>query len=166
MPAMIFGLPALTFLHVAISLAGIVSGFVVVFGLIAAKPLSCWTAFFLLTTAATNVTGFIFFPFHHLLPSHVVALISLVVLAVTIFARYVRRLDGAWRRIYALGAVLALYLNVFVLIVQLFLKVPALKALAPKQNEPPFVHTQLVVMAIFAVLAILAAIRFRPRRAD
>jgi hypothetical protein len=159
---MIFGLPALTFAHVLISVAGIVSGFIVLFGLLAAKPLPGWTALFLLSTVATSVTGFIFFPFHHFMPSHGVGIISLVVLAVALFARYVRRLAGAWRWIYVITAVLALYLNVFVLIVQAFLKVPALNALAPKQTEPPFVHTQLVVMGLFAVLGLVAVIRFRP----
>jgi magnesium-transporting ATPase (P-type) len=106
------------------------------------------------------VTGF-FFPFHGVTPAIVVGVISLVVLAVAIIARYVRRLAGAWRWIYVVTVMIALYLNVFVLIVQLFQKVPALKALAPTQSEPPFAVTQLVVLALFVVLTIMAAIKFR-----
>ena len=115
---------------------------------------------FLVATAATSVTGFLF-PFHRFMPSHGVGIVSLIVLALAIFARYVRHLAGRWSRIYALSAVLALYLNVFVLIVQLFEKVPALKALAPTQSEPPFKAAQLVVLALFVGLAIVAAIKFR-----
>ena len=126
-----------TFLHVLISLVGIASGFVVLFGLLTKKRLDRWTALFLITTAATSVTGF-GFPVHELLPSHKVGIISLVVLTAAFFARYRFHLAGSWRWIYVVGAVLALYFNVFVLVVQLFLKVPALKALAPTQKEPPF----------------------------
>ena len=162
---MILGMPALTFLHVVISLIGIVSGTVVAFGMVANKPLPLWTFLFLLSTVATSVTGFLFFPFHHFMPSHAVGILSLVVLAVALFARYIRRLAGAWRWIYVVSAMLAFYFNFFVLIVQAFSKVPALKALAPKQTEPPFVHTQLVTLAIFAVFTIIAALRFRPARA-
>jgi hypothetical protein len=108
----------------------------------------------------TCLTGFPL-PADHILPSHVVGIICLVVLAAAITARYSRRLVGAWRRIYVVSAAIALYLNVFVGIVQAFLKVPALKALAPTQSEPPFLITQLVVLALFFVLTIAAAIRFR-----
>ena len=149
-----------TQIHVAISLAGIVSGLVVTFGLITGRRLDRWTAFFLLTTVATSVTGFLF-PFHGFTPAIVVGIISLVVLVAAIFARYARRLAGAWRLIYVITAMIALYLNVFVLIVQLFQKVPALKALAPTQSEPPFVVTQLIVLTLFLVLAIIASRRFR-----
>ena len=90
-----------------------------------------------------------------------VDIISLLVLAVAIYARYARHLAGAWRKIYVIGAVIALYLNVFVLIVQSFQKIPALKAMAPTQTEPPFKFTQLVVLALFVLLTIVAAIRFR-----
>jgi hypothetical protein len=162
MSAMILGLPALTFAHVLISLTGIVSGFIVLFGLIAVKPMPGWTALFLLTTVATSVTGFVFFPFHHFMPSHGVGIISLLVLSVVLFARYVRRLVDAWRWIYVIGAVLALYLNVFVLIVQSFQKVPALHALAPQQTEPPFLYAQLAVLGLFVVLGLIAVVRFRP----
>jgi hypothetical protein len=149
-----------TLVHVVLSLIGIVSGFVVVFGLLAMKRLDRWTALFLVSTVATSVTGFLF-PFHHFLPSHGVGIISLLVLGVAILARYARHLAGAWRRIYVVSAVIALYLNVFVLIVQLFEKVPALKAMAPMQSEAPFKVTQLVALALFVVLAIFAAIKFR-----
>ncbi len=157
---MILGMTTLTFVHVVLSLIGIFSGFVVVFGLLAAKRLDGWTELFLVTTVLTNVTGF-FFPFHRFLPSHGVGIVSLIVLALAILARYARRLAGAWRCIYVVTAVIALYLNVFVLIVQAFQKVPALKAMAPTQSEPPFLVAQLVILALFVVLGIAAAIRFR-----
>jgi uncharacterized membrane protein SirB2 len=157
---MSFNLATFTFVHVVLSLAGILSGFVVVAGLLAARRFDGWTAVFLASTMATSVTGF-GFPFDHVLPSHVVGVISLVVLAVAIYARYTRHLAGGWRVIYVVGAVAALYLNVFVLIVQAFLKVPALNAMAPTQSEPPFLITQLVVMALFVVLAIVAVSRSR-----
>jgi hypothetical protein len=150
----------LTLVHVIISLIGIGSGLVVMFGLLAAKRLDRWTALFLTSTVATSVTGF-FFPFHQFTPAITLAIISLFLLAVAILARYGRRLAGAWRWIYVVTAMLALYLNVFVLIVQLFQKVPALKALAPTQSEPPFLVTQLFVLALFVVLTIVATIKFR-----
>ena len=125
---MILGMTTFTFVHVVLSLIGIFSGFVVVFGLLAAKQLDGWTALFLVTTVLTSATGFLF-PFHTFLPSHGVGIVSLIVLAIAIFARYVRQLAGAWRRTYVITAIVALYLNVFVLIAQLFLKVPALKAM-------------------------------------
>jgi len=150
----------LTLVHVVISLAGIFSGLVVLFGLLSGKRLDGWTAFFLATTVATSVTGF-FFPVHHFMPSHAVGIISLLVLAVAIYARYGRQLSGPWRKIYVVGAVLALYLNVFVGVVQAFLKVPALKVIAPTQTEPPFKVTQLLVLALFVAFAVVAAIRFR-----
>jgi hypothetical protein len=150
---------AYTIVHVVISVIGIGSGWIVLFGLLAAKRRDGWTALFLASTVATSVTGF-GFPFEHLLPSHVVGAISLVVLAAAVFARYVRHLAGPWRRIYVIGAVVALYLNVFVLIVQSFQKIPVLKALAPTQSEPPFLVTQLLVLVAFVAVGVLAAIRF------
>jgi hypothetical protein len=149
-----------TIVHVLISLAGIFSGFVVLFGLLAGKRLDSWTKFFLITTVATSVTGF-GFPLHHFGAPHVVGIISLLVLAITIYARYPRHLAGAWRWIYVVGALIALYLNVFVGIVQAFQKIPALRAIAPTQTEPPFAITQLVTLPIFVVLTIVAIIRFR-----
>jgi hypothetical protein len=124
------------------------------------------TAVFLTTTVLTSVTGF-GFPFDHLLPSHILGIISLVVLAIAIPARYFFHLAGSWRWIYVVGASMALYLNVFMLIAQLFTKVPALKALAPTQSEPPFLVAQILVLLIFVGLTILAAKRFhlQPARA-
>ena len=157
---MIFGMTTYTFVHVVISLVGIVSGLVVLLGLVAANRLNGWTVLFLVTTVATCLTGF-GFPFVQLLPSHIVGIITLVALTLAIFARYGHRLAGAWRWIYVLGAIVALYLNVFVLIVQAFMKVPGLNALAPTQSEPPFLVTQVVVLVIFILLGIVAALRFR-----
>ena len=150
----------LTVIHVVISLIGILSGLVVMFGMLARKRFDRWTVLFLATTVATSATGF-FFPFHGFTPAIGVGIISLVVLAVAILARYVRHLAGAWRWIYVVSASAALYFNVFVLVVQLFQKVPALKALAPTQSEPPFAITQLIVLTVFVLLAIAASIKFR-----
>jgi hypothetical protein len=153
--------PTFTLVHVLLSLIGIVSGFVVVFGLLAARRLDGWTALFLASTVATSVTGF-GFPFHRLMPSHIVGIISLLVLAVAIVARYARHLAGPWRWIYVVGAVLSLYLNFFVLIVQAFQKVPALRAVAPTQSEPPFVVAQVVALVMFVVFGIVGTIKFHP----
>lgn len=150
----------LTLVHVVISLIGIFSGFVVVFGLLSSKRLDGWTALFLVTTVLTSVTGFLF-PIHGLTPGLVLGVISLVMLAVAILARYALHLAGVWRKIYVITAVISLYLNVFVLIAQAFMKVPALKALAPTGSEPPFLISQVVVMVLFIVLTIFAAIKFR-----
>jgi hypothetical protein len=149
-----------TFVHVLISLIGIGSGLIVMFGFLTGKRFDGLTMVFLLTTVLTSVTGF-GFPFDNLLPSHKVGILSLVVLAVAIPARHVFHLAGSWRWIYVVGAPIALYLNVFVLIVQGFLKVPALKALVPTQSEPPFLVAQLFVLLLFVGLTILAAKRFR-----
>jgi hypothetical protein len=157
---MIFGMTTFTFVHVVLSLIGIFSGFIVMFGLFAAKRFDGWTAIFLASTVATSVTGFLF-PFHRFLPSHGVGIVSLLVLAVAVLARYAFHLAGAWRRTYVATAMIALYLNVFVLIAQAFQKVPALKAMAPMQSEPPFLVTQLVDMVLFVVFTIVAARRFR-----
>jgi hypothetical protein len=157
---MFSNLSAFTKLHVVISLIGILSGLVVMFGLLVRQKLNRWTALFLISTLATSATGF-FFPFHGVTPAIIVGIVSLVLLAVAILARYARHLAGHWRLIYVVSAMIALYLNVFVLVVQLFQKVPALKALAPTQSEPPFAVTQLVVLALFVLLTIFAVIRFR-----
>ena len=151
----------LTLVHVAISLIGILSGIVVLLGFLSAKRLDGWNAIFLITTVLTSVTGFLF-PFHKLLPSHILGAMSLVVLAFALFARYARRMAGPWRRTYAITSSIALYFNVFVLIAQMFQKITALKALAPTQSEPPFLVAQLVCLVLFTVLTILAAIKFRP----
>ena len=162
---MILGMTTATFtlIHVLLSLAGIGTGFIVLYGLLTGKRLEGWTAIFLATTVLTSVTGF-FFPVEHLLPSHVVGIISLLVLAVAILARYPLHLARASRWIYVVCAVLALYFNVFVAVVQSFLKVPALKAMAPTQKEPPFVVAQVVVMVLFIVLGIFAGKKFHVER--
>ena len=147
-------------IHVLISFAGILSGFVVLFGLFTARPLDRWTAVFLATTVATSLSGFAI-PADRLLPSHIVGIISMVVLVVAIYARYAAHLAGGWRKAYVISSTMALYLNVFVLVVQAFLKVPALKALAPQQSEPPFAITQGIVLLVFMALTVVAAIRFR-----
>jgi len=149
-----------TIIHVIISLIAIGSGFIVLIGLLAGRLLDGWTAFFLAMTAATSVTGF-FFPFYGFTPAIGVGIISLVVLAIALVARYARHLAGAWRWIYAVSAMAALYLNFFVLIVQSFQKIPALKASAPTQSEPPFLVAQVLALLLFVVLMILAAIKFR-----
>jgi hypothetical protein len=155
-----------TFLHILISLVGIGSGLVVMFGFLTGKRLDGLTAAFLITTVLTSVSGF-GFPFDHLLPAHIVGIISLVILAVAIPARYMFHLAGSWRWIYVIGATTALYLNVFVLVVQAFMKVPALKALAPTQTEPPFLVAQSVVLVVYLSLTVLATKRFHiePARA-
>jgi hypothetical protein len=153
-------LSTFTFVHVLISLAGIGSGLLVVYGLLLGKRFDGATAIFLVTTVLTSLTGFLF-PFEHLLPSHILGVISLVALAIAIVARYVRHMTGAWRPTYVVCAVLALYFNVFVLVVQTFEKVPAAHALAPTQKEPPFAVVQLLVLVIFAVLGIFAVKKFR-----
>jgi hypothetical protein len=149
----------LTFVHVTLSLAGIVAGLVVLRGLLIDQRLDRWTAIFLSTTVLTSVTGF-FFRTEHLLPSQIVGGISLLILALAIYARYGRHLQGAWRKVYVIGAVLALYLNVFVGVVQAFLKIPVLKTLAPTQTELPFKATQLLVLTLFIGLGAVALMRF------
>ena len=148
-----------TIIHVIISLLGIISGFVVIYGLHTADPMDGWTKFFLWTTVLTSVTGF-FFPFKGFTPALAFGIISLVVLAAAIYARYPGHLVGAWRWTYVVGAVLAQYFNFFVLIVQSFQKIPALKALAPTQKEPPFAITQLVLLILFIVLGVVAVNKF------
>jgi len=146
--------------HVLISLLGIASGFVVVYGMLTANPLDGWTALFLATTIATSVTGFMF-PFQKLLPSHIVGIISLVLLALASYARYAAQLAGSFAWIYVVCAVLAQYLNFFVLIVQSFQKVPALKKLAPTQTETPFKIAQGVALLAFIGLGVKAVFAFQ-----
>lgn len=159
---MILGMSAATYtlVHVLISLIGIGSGVVVLYGMIERKRLDGITAIFLTTTVLTSVTGY-GFPTEHILPSQIIGAISLIVLTVAILARYSFHLSGSWRKIYVITAAIALYLNVFVLVVQSFLKVPNLNALAPTQKEPPFLLAQLVVMLIFIILTAFAVKRFR-----
>ena len=159
---MILGVPAAvyTFIHVLLSLIGIGSGFVVLYGFISGRLLSGWTGLFLATTVATSMTGY-GFPAHKVTPGHIVGALSLVVLTIAILALYRFDLAGAWRSTYVVSASLALYFNFFVLVVQSFEKVPALKELAPTQSEPPFAIAQLVVLAAFIVLTVKAVKRFR-----
>lgn len=149
-----------TLAHVLISLIGIGAGLAVMIGFLGEKPLGSANTLFLWTTILTSVTGYMF-PFHGFKPSYVVGALSLVFLALALFALRGRLLAGPWRKTYVISAMIALYLNVFVLIAQLFMKVPALKALAPTQTEPPFKLTQLTVLVLFFILTILSAVRFR-----
>jgi len=135
-----------TIIHTLISLVAILTGFAVLFGLLTGNRIDGWTKWFLISAVATTVTGF-FFPFHGITPAIKLGIISSVVLVITIYARYAKHLAGAWRWIYVVGASVTLYFNVFVGIVQSFEKIPALKAMAPTQSEPPFKLTQLVVLA-------------------
>jgi len=151
----------LTVLHVVVSLIGIATGAVVVYGMLSARDFARWVSAFLLTTILTSATGFLF-PFVKLLPSHIVGAISLVLLAAAITARYKHALAYKWRLIYVVCSVSAFYLNVFVGIVQAFLKIPSLKALAPTQADPPFLVVQLVVLISFLVLGVVAGRTFRP----
>jgi hypothetical protein len=153
-------LHAFTILHVAISLVAIATGFVVLYGLLTAKRLDGWTKIFLSTTIATSVTGF-GFPVDHFMASHALAILSLLALGVAVYARYPRAMIGGWRATYVIAAMVAFYFNVFVLVVQSFLKIPALHALAPEGTEPPFAIAQLVVLVAFIVLSVLAVKRFR-----
>ena len=163
---MILGMSLSTFttLHVIISLIGIVAGLVVLLGMLGGRKLDGWTAIFLATTVLTSATGFLF-PFNKLLPSHVVGIISLAVLAIALLALYGLHLAGVWRWIYVAAAVLALYLNVFVGVVQAFQKLAFLQPFAPTQTEAPFIVAQVLVLAIFAALGVLAVRSFHPEAA-
>ena len=162
---MVLGMSLATFtlLHVVISLVGVAAGLIAMVGLLTSNPLRGWTALFLVTTILTSVTGF-FFPVEKLLPSHIIGIISLVLLAIACLALYGRKLAGSWRWIYVLTAMLSLYLNVFVLIIQSFLKVPPLHALAPSvpPSEPPFAIVQGIVLVFFIVVIVAAVKKFRP----
>ena len=157
---MIFDITTFTLIHVVLSLVGIIAGLIVAGGLVAGKRLDGWTGVFLVSTVLTNVSGF-GFPFVSLLPSHIIGVLSLVVLAVVIVARYLKHLAGVWRGVYVVGAVLALYLNVFVLLAQLFLRLPALIVAAPTQKQQPFLETQLIVLALLIWLGRAARRGFR-----
>jgi hypothetical protein len=153
--------PAMLQFHVGVSLVGILSGLVVLYGLLIGEPYGAWTAVFLATTILTSASGFPLPPYGFD-PPRAVGVISLVLLAIAVAAYYGFRLEGAWRWIYVLTAVAALYLNVFVLIAQAFMKVPALKALAPTQKEPPFLVAQIVALVIFVALGAWATVGFHP----
>lgn len=159
---MILGMSTSTFtlFHVLLSLAGIGSGFVVVLGLLNSKLMNGWTSIFLITTVLTSVTGFLF-PFHAVTPGIILGVLSLMVLAFTIAARYAFHLSGRWRSTFVVSTIVALYFNCFVGVVQSFEKVPALHALAPTQKEAPFGITQLVLLAIFVVLGVRAVKKFK-----
>ena len=159
---MVLGMSLATFtaVHVVISLVAIVTGLVVATGMLSGSRLPGWTAVFLITTVLTSVTGFLF-PFTQVLPSHIVGAISLVVLALALIALYGKGLAGSWRSVYVIGSISALYLNVFVLVVQAFLKIPVLNRLAPTGSEPPFAVAQLVVLALFIWLGVRAMRGFR-----
>src|SRR5215470_17393905 len=152
---------AFTILHVIITLVAIGSGLIVVGGMFASHRLPVTTALFLFTTALTCATGFLF-PVHGFTPALGVGILTCVILAVALFALYKERLVGAWRWVYAIAAIASLYLNIFVLVVQSFVKVSALNALAPTQSEPPFAVTQAVVLVIFILIALIAVVKFRP----
>ena len=156
-----FGSQAFTLFHVALSLVGILTGLVVLRGLLTNHALNGWTLWFLVTTAATTLTGFLF-PFRGFTPAIGTGIVSTVALALTIPALYTFRLAGSWRWIYVVGAVFSLYLNCFVLVVQAFLKIPALKALAPLGNEPPFAIAQGIVLVLFVIAGYRSVRRFRP----
>jgi hypothetical protein len=155
-------LAAFTLFHVILSLIGIVAGLIVMFGLWASKRLPAMTAVFLVTTILTSVTGFLF-PFKAFGPPHAVGVISLIVLVFTVLGLYVYGLAGRWRAIYVSTAVLALYLNTFVAVVQAFQKIPFLHQFAPRGNEPPFAVAQAVVLVLFVLAGWRAVKKFRPR---
>jgi len=146
-----FNITTFTFLHVALSVVGLIAGLVVVGGLMSGRRIDGWTGTFLVTTFLTNLSGF-GFPFVQLLPSHVLGILSLILIPVVMYALYAKRLEGGWRRVYVVGAVVALYFNAFVLVAQLFHRIPALIVLAPKQKEPPFLIAQLLLLVLFIVL--------------
>jgi hypothetical protein len=161
-----FASPTFTLVHTALSLIGIIAGLIVLFaGFFRNTLLNNWTAVFLITTVATTLTGFLF-PFRGFTPAIGTGIVSSLVLAATLPARYTFQLAGPWRWIYVVGAVVSLYLNCFVLVVQAFLKVPALHALAPQGTEPAFVLTQGLVLVLFVVAGFLAVRRFHPAAAQ
>jgi hypothetical protein len=152
---------AFTLLHVMITLIAIASGLIAVGGMFASNRLPGTTALFLFTTVLTSVTGFLF-PIRGFTPALGFGIVSCVLLAIALFAFYVKDAMGAWRWVYVVTAVISLYLNVFVLVFQSFLKVAALNALAPTQSERPFAITQAVVLATFFVIGLIAVANFRP----
>ena len=155
------GLELFTLVHVLISLIAIATGFVVLFGMLSSNRMPTWTTVFLATTAATSITGFMF-PFNGFTPAIAFGILSVAIFVPTLLALYVYKLNGAWRWIYVVGALFLLYLNTFVLVVQSFLKIPALNALAPKGTEPPFAIAQGIVLIVFIAAGIQTVKRFRP----
>ncbi len=159
---MVFGMSLATYttIHVILSLIGIASGLIVLAALLGGRILSLWNGLFLISTVLTSLTAF-GFPFTKVTPGIILGILSLIVLAIAIFALYARHLNGVWRRTYVIAAMVALYFNVFVLVAQLFEHVPAIHAFAPTQTEAPFKIAQLLVLVLFAVLIGAAAKRFR-----
>jgi hypothetical protein len=153
-------LTAYTIVHVLISLVALFTGWVVVAGLLRGRHIPGWTSWFLIASATTSVTGF-FFPATRLMPSHILGILTLLASCPAMYALYSRSLAGGWRKAYAICATLTAYFNTFAIVSQLFGKVPALKALAPTQTEPPFAIAELSVMILFFILGILAVKRFR-----
>jgi hypothetical protein len=154
-----------TAIHVILSLVGIATGFAVIFGMIGGKKLPSWTAWFMITNLLTDVTGFLF-PFKGITPGIILGVLSLVALLLAFLGYYVLRLSGTWRARYVVCAALALYFNVFVLIVQSFEKISALKAIAPTQAAPPFAIAQLCALGLMVLLTIMALRRFKPAAAN
>jgi hypothetical protein len=154
-------MPSLVFLHLAISLLGIGSGIVVLLGFFGNKRVDAPTHFFLITTILTSVTGF-FLPAHRILPSRILGVLSLIALAVACVGRYSKNMQRGWLTSFVISAMTSLYFNVFVLIAQSFMKVPALHALAPNGVEPPFAVAQGVKLVLFIILTIVALKKFRP----
>jgi hypothetical protein len=137
--------------HTLLSIIGLVAGLILAGGLMAGKRLDGWSATFLVATILTNVTGF-GFPFPPITPAHVIAAISLLIFPFVLYARYGKALAGGWNSVYVSGAMVALYFNGFVLMAQLFRRIPALIALAPTQKEAPFAVAQLLVAILFLAL--------------
>jgi hypothetical protein len=158
---MILGMSLETFteLHVAISVVGILTGAIVLLCMIRDRPIAIWNEIFLVTTIATSVTGFLF-PFKGVTPAIIVGSLSLAILALGLLAFYGMHLAGFWRRLYADCAIIALYLNSFVFVVQSFAKLPPLKAVAPTQSEPPFLVAQGAVLVVFIIGGFLAQRQF------
>lgn len=145
---MIFNIVTFTLIHTLLSVVGVFAGLVLAGGWIGGKQLERWSVLFLVTTFLTNLSGF-GFPFVTLLPGHIIGAISLALLPFVLAARYWKHLAGGWRRVYVVGSLVLLYFNSFILVVQLFKRIPGLIAAAPTQKEPPFIVTQLVVLALF-----------------
>ena len=156
-----FSFESFTKLHVIISLIGILSGLIVLWGMLGNRKLAGWTAVFLAFTVLTSVTGFPLPPFG-IDPPRIIGIISLVLLACAILGYYVFHLQGAWRWIYVVTAIISLYLNVFVFVIQAFQKLAFLQPFAPTQSEPPFVVAQALVLVLFPVLGFLSLRRFKP----
>lgn len=158
---MFFGVSSPQTFHVLISVAAIASGILVVWGLLSSSGMSTLTAVFLLTTLLTNLTGFLF-PFKSFTPAIGVGIVGTVIMAICLAARYLKQMENGWRGVYVVTAVLSLYFNLFVLVVQLFQKVPEFNAYAPTGSEPPFAIVQGLVLLACLVAGFLAFRRFHP----